>query len=70
MRHYSSIEECIEDYADIMSIYHPECVGSNDIEDYRTFLDSYTPNPNQSTTDFYTGVIEKYGLEKYDTVTT
>ena len=66
MRHYSSIEECIEDYSNIMALYHPECKGSNNLEDYRSFLESYTPNPNASTTDKYAGIIKKYGLEKYD----
>ena len=66
MRHYDSVEECIEDYANIMSLYHPECVGSNNIEDYRSFLESYTPNPNSSTTDKYRNIIKKYNLEQYD----
>lgn len=66
MRHYDSIEECIEDYANVVSIYHPECVGSNNIEDYRSFLEGYTPNPNASTTDKYKKMIKKFNLEKYD----
>ena len=66
MRTYDSIEECIEDYANVLYIYHPECKGSNDLEKYRDFLEGYTPNPNGSTTDYYAGVIERFGLEKYD----
>ena len=66
MRHYDSIEECIEDYANVVSIYHPECVGSNNIEDYRSFLEGYTPNPNASTTDKYKSMIAKYNLERFD----
>ncbi len=66
MRHYDSIEECIEDYANVMSLYHPECVGNNNLEAYRSFLEGYTPNPNESTTDRYRRIIDKYGLEKYD----
>ena len=66
MRHYNSIEECIEDYAEVMSLYHPECKGSNNIEDYRSFLEGYTPNPNASTTDKYINIINKYGLERFD----
>ncbi len=66
MRHYSSIEECIEDYANVLSLYHPECVGSNNLEDYRSFLEGYTPNPNASTTDKYKGIIAKYNLERFD----
>ena len=68
MRTYDSVEECIEDYADILSTYHPECKGSNNLEDYRSFLEGYTPNPNASTTDKYRNIIDKYGLEKYDEV--
>ncbi len=64
MRHYDSIEECIEDYANVMSLYHPECVGSNN--HYRSFLEGYTPNPNASTTDKYKNIIAKYNLERFD----
>ena len=66
MRHYDSIEECIEDYANVLSLYHPECVGSNNLEDYRSFLEGYTPNPNASTTDKYKNIIAKYNLERFD----
>lgn len=66
MRHYDSIEECIEDYANVMSLYHPECKGSNNIEDYRSFLEGYTPNPNASTTDKYKNMIKKFNLERFD----
>lgn len=66
MRTYDSVEECIEDYANVLYLYHPECKGSNNLEDYRSFLEGYTPNPNQSTTDHYADIIAKYGLEKYD----
>ena len=66
MRHYDSIEECIEDYANVVSIYHPECVGSNNLNDYHSFLEGYTPNPNGSTTEKYRGIIEKYNLERFD----
>lgn len=67
MRHYDSVEECIEDYANILSLYHPECVGSNNLEDYRSFLESYTPNPNGSTTNKYANIINKYNLSRFDT---
>ncbi len=66
MRHYDSIEECIEDYANVLSLYHPECVGNNNIEAYRSFLEGYTPNPNESTTDRYKRIIAKYNLERFD----
>ena len=66
MRHYDSIEECIEDYSNVLYLYHPECKGSNNLEDYRSFLESYTPNPHQSTTDKYAGIISKYNLERFD----
>lgn len=66
MRHYDSIEECIEDYAEVMSLYHPECKGNNNIEAYRSFLEGYTPNPNASTTDKYKNIIKKYNLERFD----
>ena len=66
MRHYDSIEECIEDYANVLSLYHPECVGNNNIEAYRSFLEGYTPNPNASTTDKYKNIIAKYNLERFD----
>ena len=66
MRHYDSIEECIEDYAEVMSLYHPECKGNNNIEAYRSFLEGYTPNPNASTTDKYINIIKKFNLEQYD----
>ena len=66
MRHYDSIEECIEDYAEVMSLYHPECKGNNNIEAYRSFLEGYTPNPNASTTDKYKNIIKKYNLEQFD----
>ncbi len=68
MRHYDSVEECIDDYTDIMSIYHPECVGSNNLQDYSTFLEAYTPPPaGRTTTGKYASIISNYGLEKYDT---
>jgi len=67
MRHYDSIEECIEDYANVVSLYHPECVGSNNLDDYSSFLEHYTPNPNSSTTEKYRDIIKKYNLERYDT---
>ncbi len=66
MKHYDSIEECIEDYANVLSLYHPECVGNNNIEAYRSFLEGYTPNPNASTTDKYKKIIAKYNLERFD----
>ena len=66
MRTYDSVEECVEDYADILYTYHPECKGSNNLEDYRSFLEGYTPNPNGSTTDKYRHIIDMYDLEKYD----
>ncbi len=66
MRHYDSIEESIEDYAKDESLYHPECVGSNNLEDYRSFLEGDTPNPNASTTDKYRDLIAKYNLERFD----
>ena len=66
MRYYSSIEECIEDYANVLYLYHPECKGNNNLEAYRSFLESYTPNPNASTTDKYAGIISKYNLERFD----
>ena len=66
MRTYDSVEECIEDYANILYLYHPECKGSNNLEDYREFLQGYTPMPDQATADYYAGIIARYGLEKYD----
>ncbi len=66
MRHYDSVEECIEDYCNVLYLYHPECKGSNNLEDYRSFLEGYTPNPHGSTTDKYANIISKYGLDKYD----
>ncbi len=66
MRHYDSIEECIEDYANVMYLYHPECKGSNNLEDYRSFLEGYTPNPNGSTTNKYKNIINKYNLDRFD----
>lgn len=66
MRHYDSIEECIEDYAEVLSLYHPECKGNNNIEAYRSFLEGYTPDPNGSITDRYKSIISKYNLEQYD----
>lgn len=57
MRTYNSVEECIEDYSNVLYLYHPECKGNNDIEAYRSFLEGYTPNPNQSTTDKYLSLI-------------
>ena len=66
MRYYNSIEECIEDYSNVLYLYHPECKGSNNLEDYRSFLESYTPNPNASTTDKYAGIISKYNLDRFD----
>ena len=66
MRYYNSIEECIEDYANVLSLYHPECKGNNNLEAYRSFLESYTPNPNASTTDKYAGIISKYNLDRFD----
>ncbi len=66
MRYYNSIEECIEDYSNVLSLYHPECKGNNNLEAYRSFLESYTPNPNASTTDKYANIISKYNLDRFD----
>ena len=66
MRKYNSLEDCIEDYANLVYLYHPECKNNNDIECYRSFLQGYTPNPNRSTCDFYKSVIEMYNLDRFD----
>ena len=66
MRHYSSVEECIEDYSEILSLYHPELVGNNDIYAYGGFLDHYTPNPHYRLVDKYANMIEKYNLDRFD----
>ena len=66
MRSYDSVEQCIEDYANILYIKHPECKGSNNLEDYRSFLEGYTPVPGGSVVDKYAKIIADYGLEKYD----
>lgn len=68
MRKYSSIEECIEDYANLIYLYHPECKNNNDIECYRTFLNAYTPVADgyEKVTDKYIRIIRNYNLEKFD----
>ena len=68
MRQYSSIEECIEDYANLIYIYHPECKNNNDIESYRSFMDGYTPVPEgeEPKIDLYKRIIEDYNLERFD----
>ena len=66
MRHYDSIEECIEDYSNVVALYHPDLVGNNDIWAYDEFLSHYTPNPNYPLVNKYAEMIDKFGLEKYD----
>jgi len=67
MRHYDSIEECIEDYANILYLCHPELKGNNDIWAYSDFMSHYTPNPNEPVINKYANMIEKYNLDRFDT---
>ena len=68
MRKYSSIEECIEDYANIVYLYHPECKNNNNIECYRSFINGYTPVAEGHTPviEEYINTIKNFNLEKYD----
>lgn len=68
MRKYRSIEECIEDYANLVYLYHPECKNNNNIECYRSFLNGYTPVAEGYTPviEKYIDIIKNYNLEKYD----
>jgi len=66
MRHYDSIEECIEDYANIVYLCHPELKGDNNIWDYDRFLKHYTPNPKEPVVYKYARIIKDYNLEQYD----
>ncbi len=66
MRHYDSIEECIEDYANVLSLYHPELKGDNNLLHYKGFLDGYTPNPHESVYYKYNRIINNYNLERFD----
>ena len=71
MRKYDSIEDCIEDYADLIIGLHPECKHNNDIECYRSFLHGYTPpsDEDDDTADMYKGIIRMHNLERYDVKT-
>ena len=66
MRHYDSIEECIEDYANIVSLCHPDLKGNNDIYAYDKFLRHYTPNPHEPLVNKYANMIKKFNLERFD----
>ena len=66
MRHYASIEECIEDYSEIVALYHPDLVGNNDIYAYDEFLSHYTPNPHEPVVNKYANSINKFNLERFD----
>ena len=68
MRKYEDIEQCIEDYANLVYIYHPECKNNNNIECYRKFLDHYTPVPagQETITERYIRIISMYNLERFD----
>ena len=66
MRHYDSIEECVEDYANIVYLCHPELKGDNNIWDYDRFLKHYTPNPKEPVVYKYARIIKDYNLEQYD----
>ena len=68
MRKYNSLEECIEDYADLVYLYHPECKNNNNIECYRSFLNGYTPVASgyEPVIEKYKRIIKKFDLEKYD----
>ena len=70
MRSYTSLEQGIEDYADMVATRHPELVGSNNLEDYRDYLNHYTPYcsyPGGITNKYKEQFIEAYNLEQYDT---
>ena len=66
MRHYDSIEECIEDYSNILYLCHPELKGNNDIYAYSDFLSHYTPNPESPVVNKYAKMIEDYNLDRFD----
>ena len=68
MRRYDSIDDCIEDYANVLYLYHPECKNVNDIECYRSFLDGYTPTPAgyETVCDRYIRIISMYNLDRFD----
>lgn len=68
MRAYDSLEEAIEDYCDMVVTKHPYLKGSNNIDDYKKFLNGYTPycNHEGGATGKYKEIISNYGLEKYD----
>ena len=68
MRSYTSLEQCIEDYCDMVVTRHPYVKGSNNIEDYRNYLSHYTPYCTYpgGITSKYNDIIKKYGLDKYD----
>lgn len=68
MRAYDSLEEAIEDYCDMVVTRHPYLKGSNNIDDYKNFLNHYTPycTHEGGATGKYKEIISNYGLEKYD----
>ena len=56
MRKYSSIEDCIEDYANIISMYLPNCKNNNNIECYKSFIKGNNLEK----------IIKDYSLERFD----
>ena len=56
MRKYSSIEDCIEDYANIISMYLPECKNNNSLACYKSFIKD----------DNIEKIISDYSLERFD----
>ena len=68
MRSYTSLEQAIEDYCDMVVTRHPEFRGSNNLDDYKSYLNGYTPycTHEGGATGKYRDIIAKYGLEKYD----
>lgn len=60
---FDNLYDCIEDYMGVVLYRHPELSGSNNLEDYRSFLSGYTEDP---VYDRYANMIQKYNLERFD----
>ncbi len=61
MKSYKCIEDCIEDFMAIIVKRHPGLRNNKNIEDYRSFLQSYTPNGDQ--VEELQNMIDHYDLD-------
>ncbi|MDO5701758.1 MAG: hypothetical protein Q4G47_00185 [Lachnospiraceae bacterium] len=64
MKSYKCVEDCIEDFLSVMVDRSPKLRNNDDIEAYRSFLQSYTPYGDQVS--LVSKIIKKYNLNRHD----